>query len=218
MSRDDNHPSVFAEAYPDPEWHFEGCPPEQLHWLDFYEHGRDNELFVAVVEYYRAKGVWATPGIFPDHCASLLGKAFIDAFPEFPRLPFRSLHADERAARCLKLDRLRRQIHVHICESGKSARQVGGSFLVRIHPNADKNHVKKEIWKRLRDQRGGQAPEDRLQNLALARLFRHFGGWGAVLRHLEKAGSKLVELDDTRRTHAKGKAKVAVDTVLLRLV
>lgn len=218
MSRDDNHPSVFADAYLDAEWQFEGCPPEQLHWLNFYEHGRENELLVAAVEYYRAKGLWETPGIFPDHCSNLLGKAFINAFPEFPRLPFLSLNAAERAARCQKLDGLRRQIHVHICEDGKSAPHLGGSFLVRIHPHANKEHLKKAIAARLRDQRGGQSPQDRLQNLALARLFRHFGGWGPVIRHLEKAGSNLVELDDTQRTHAKRKAKVAVETVLMRLV
>lgn len=218
MSRDHNYPSVFGDTYPDDEWQFVGCPPDQQHWLDVYEHGRDNELLVAAVECYRTKGLWETPGIFPDHCANLLGKAFIDAFPEFPRMPYNSLDAAERAARCHKLDRLRRQLHVHICEGGKSAVHVGGSFLVRIHPNAKKSDVAKAIWKHLRDHRGGQAPEDRLKNLALTRLFRHFGGWAPAIGHLEKAGSNLVELDDTQRTHAKRKAGAAIDAVLMRLV
>ncbi len=215
MSSDQNQPSVFAVA-PDAEWNFADCPDEQLHWCDVYEHARDNELVVATVDHYRASGRWVSSGIFTDHWNNLLGKMLVDAFREFPAVPFMAVDAETRAARCRKLDQVRRQILVQVCKGGSAYHE--GDLLLRIHPKASMSDVDRVVRPYLREKRGGQTPAHRLQYLTLARLLEQRGNWGSVIDQLEKAGSSLADRDDSQCSTAKRKAATHIADVVSRVV
>lgn len=215
MNTEQNQPSVFAVAS-DAEWNFGDCPDEQLHWCDVYEHARDNELVVATVDHYRASGRWVSSGIFPDHWNNLLGKMLVDAFREFPAVPFMSVDAETRAARCRKLDQVRRQIHVQVCKDGSVYHE--GDLHLRIHPSASMSDVDRVVRPYLREKRGGQTPTHRLQYLTLARLFEQKGNWGSVIDQLEKGGSALADYDESQRSTARRKATTNIADVVSRVV
>lgn len=200
------------------DWRFTDCPATQWHWCDIYEHARDNDLFVELAKWYRAGRPWISPGIFPDKSSAILGKAFIDGFPDFPRKSFLSLDSAVRREICQRLDKIRRHVHVGLYKDARLDGPSEGTVLLRIHHRAPRAAVLAAIDGIVRDERGCQLPSKRLQYLALLRLYNHFKRWGAVLNYLEKSNSELSELNESRCSKAKAKATYNIDRMVQRVV
>lgn len=98
------------------EWDFSTCSKEEVRWCDVYEHLREDKAFIEEVEMMRARNIWSETAMarFSDHrYADLAMKLFL-LFPEFPESPFLSIHSEERAARCRKLNEQRQNYILQI--------------------------------------------------------------------------------------------------------
>jgi hypothetical protein len=210
-------PSLFAISS-DPEWQFETCPTKQLHWCDIYEHARDNKRVVEMVARYRSKNEWAVSGLFLDQSSSVLGKALIDAFPEFPAGPFLSLKATVRADRCRLLDCLRSKLQVDLIDDCGSHGKSEETILLRIHRRAPRAALMRAVCELAQEGLGPQRPDKNLQYLAVARLYVKLGGWPAVLRHLEKVGHDLSMKNESQCSKYKKKAASNIESALRRVL
>lgn len=217
MNSHDRQASLFAVSF-DPEWQFEKCPEKQLHWCDMYEHMRDNKLVLAMVARYRRTKEWTAAGLFPDHSSSALGKAFIDAFPEFPEVPFLSLNATMRAERCLLLDGFRGKLQVGLYDGHDANGSPKDTVLVRIHRRAPRAAVMRALAELAPAEPGPQRPGKNLQYLSLARLYQRLVTWPAVLRHLDKVGHKLSLKNESQCSKANKKAVGNIENVLSRIL
>lgn len=209
--------SLFAVS-PDPEWQFENCPEKQLHWCDIYEHARENKLVLAMVARYRGAKEWTTTGHFPDQSSSVLGKAFVDAFPEFPEAPFLSLNATARAERCRQLDCLRGKLQVGLFEARASQSQSEEMVLLSIHRRAPRAAVMRAVNKLVQLAPGPQRPGKNLQYLALVRLYKRLDSWPAVLRHLENVGHVLSKKDESQCSKCNKKATSNIESAFRRIM
>lgn len=209
--------SLFAVSS-DPEWQFDTCTTKQLHWCDIYEHARDNKLVAEMVASYRSKKEWTAAGLFPDPSSSILGKALIDAFPEFPAASFLSLNATVRAERCRLLDRLRGKLQVGLYPERDSPGDSEETFLLRIHRRAPRAAVMRALSELAQVGPGPQRPDKNLQYLALVRLYKRLGNWPAVLRHLEKVGHVLSQKNESQCSKYNKKAASNIENVFRRIL
>lgn len=210
--------SIPVSVLSDDEWRFDACPTKQLHWCDMYEHARDNKLVAEMVASYRSKKEWAVAGLFPDTSSSVLCKAFIDAFPEFPAAPFLSLNATVRAERCRLLDRLRGKLQVGFYNERGSLRLSEETVVLCIHRRAPRAAVMRALTELVQVGPGPQRPNKNLQYLALVRLYKRHGNWPAVLRHLEKVGHALSRKNESQCSKDNKKAVSNIDNVLRRMM
>lgn len=209
--------SLFAVSF-DPEWQFENCPQKQLHWCDIYEHARENKLVLAMVARYRRTKEWTTTGHFPDQSSSVLGKAFVDAFPEFPEVPFLSLNAAVRVERCRLLDRLRSKLKVALYEGNGARSLPEETVLLRIHRRASRAEVLRALAELTQVGPEPQRPKKYLQHLSLARLYRRLDTWPAVHLHLDKVQHELSEKNPSQCSKANKKAGSNIKSVLSRIL
>ena len=210
--------SIPVSVLSDDEWRFDACPTKQLHWCDIYEHARDNKLVVEMVSSYRNKKEWTDEGHFADPSSSILGRAFIDAFPEFPAAPFLSLNATVRAERCRLLDRLRGKLQVGFYNANGAPRLSEETVVLCIHRRAPRAAVMRALTELAQVGPDRQRPGKNLQYLALVRLYKKHGNWPAVLRHLEKVGHILLQKNESQCSKYNKKAASNIVNVLRRIM